>query len=72
MVITTASQFIDEIGPDVIRDRVGGSRSRIGMWKLRGFPDSREIDSHLRQLAVEAGKQVDWSAVYAGKPSEAA
>jgi hypothetical protein len=72
MAISTVSALIDEIGAAAIFKRVGGSRSRIGMWKLRGLPDSREIDRHLRDLAREAGLVVDWNAVYADKPEEAA
>jgi hypothetical protein len=70
--IARVSALVDGIGQSAIVAETGWTPQRVSNWKTRGLPDSRNVDRVLRRMAADAGLAVDWDAVYADKPEEAA
>lgn len=48
-----SSQLIDQVGPDVVRERFGTSPQLLHMWRVRGIPLDKRIAFH--NLALERG-----------------
>jgi hypothetical protein len=48
-----SDELIDQIGPELVRERLSVSSQRLHMWRVRGIPLEKRIAFH--NLALECG-----------------